>query len=235
MRRTTPLLAIAALLAACNVVFGLEPTEREAGGGGGGEGSAGAAGGGGDGPAGAGGAAGAVPAGAAGASGQGGEAGSALQAGAGGGEQGGGGQGGAVDSCAMPPRLEQTKDCLGKQACRSQELRCDDPGRPCEFVCSGLQSCENSTFICPVDHDCRVFCNDQQACHNAQVVCGRGHCEVVCTGSAEACQDMVDVNCAIAQTCRVRCPVAQVSPPEVTACEGRATQCACEQRCADPI
>jgi hypothetical protein len=238
-------LALGALsLGACNAIFGLDPTEvaddvdaaagatnddERAGGAGtagaaGKPGSAGAAAG--KGGAGTGGAAGTKgPAGAGGAAGVPGAAGAPGGAGRGGGPGGG-------EACSAPTLFEQTQDCSGPQQCKAQTIACADTGKSCEFRCLGEQSCEETTLRCPPGKDCRVVCGGKQACKKAKMVCGTGFCEIACTGAFDACEEMQDLECKGAQTCRVSCEGGlKKKPPNVKSCEDRDSSCPCEQTC----
>jgi hypothetical protein len=233
----------ALLLAACNVVFDLEPTRArdEVGGAGvggtsgagtGGAASAGQAGAGGQtagtgGEAGTGGAG--ATSGAAGASGAGGAGAASGSAGTSG--QASGGSGGG-DVCAAPSKFRQTVKCDSYQGCKDQPKSCDQGDQSCEFDCSGQQGCENATLQCPPNGDCRVTCANYQACVGATVLCGSGVCEVVCQSDPAACKDMKDLACRDASACRVRCEANMIDPPEATDCPDDGGLCPCnDPRC----
>lgn len=230
----------ALLLAACNVVFDLEPTRvRDEVGGAGVSGTGGA---------GTGGAAGAGQAGAGGqTAGTGGEAGTggagaasgaggAAGAGAASGSAGTSGQAssgsGGGDACAAPSNFQQTVKCDSFQGCKDKSKSCDQDDQSCEFDCSGQQGCENATLHCPTNGNCRVTCANYQACVSTKVECGSGVCEVVCKNNEEACKDMEELKCQNASACRVRCEAEMLEPPEATGCPDDGGLCPCnDPRC----
>ena len=65
-------------------------------------------------------------------------------------------QGPHSETTLLPPALRLDSD-----------LDCAD-GR-CALTCSGFTSCQDSTAVCPADHDCELDCPGVQSCAGIEV------------------------------------------------------------------
>jgi hypothetical protein len=97
------------------------------------------------------------------------------------------------------------------------------PGFDCQVLCTGPESCQGATILCPDVYSCTVDCGGAQgpqACGNAKVQCSsNGVCFLDCTGPL-TCQG-VDVTCGN-NACTANCSNLATSP--TVAC---GTACGC--------
>ncbi len=75
-------------------------------------------------------------------------------------------------------------------ACKGTATKCECDGtKPCILQCDAVDSCKDSTLICPANYDCTVICGDS-ACNKAAIAGPMGSdFSIYCDGVA-SCGDM---------------------------------------------
>ncbi|MEM6990272.1 MAG: hypothetical protein AAF721_07240 [Myxococcota bacterium] len=113
-----------------------------------------------------------------------------------------------------------TIECDDRE-CEGQTVTCP-PGRPCNVVCDGIDTCLGSTVVCPEYHACDLECDGIDSCDDLVLECGAvGSCGVDCQGFS--CEGL-NVECG-ADACLASCTTTQT----VTVACG--TSCSCTGEC----
>ena len=88
--------------------------------------------------------------------------------------------------------------------------------------CSGANSCELTTAICPVDYSCALSCDQDNACLNAYLQCdNKGPCVLDCKNGVDPCANAT-VNCGTG-SCGAFCSNPASAKPSVQC--GNACEC----------
>jgi hypothetical protein len=79
-----------------------------------------------------------------------------------------------------PPGLPCDVMCIGPNSCDDTKIECAT-GEPCTLECSGPYSCGRAIVKCPSEGPCVVSCTGREACQALDVMCGTGPCTVTCS------------------------------------------------------